>query len=67
MVTGQAAVRRTRGGNFTGLEVAHIFPLMAVGNVIAHFAPHLLISLFLTAARLDKSHVSGRPATSTYS
>lgn len=25
-------MKRARGGNFTGLEVAHIFPLMAVGN-----------------------------------
>ena len=56
MVTG---VRRA-------LEAAHIFPLMAVGNVNAHFAPHLLISLFLTAARLDKPRVSGRPASSMY-
>ncbi|KAF8512698.1 hypothetical protein JB92DRAFT_266126 [Gautieria morchelliformis] len=31
VVTGQAAVQRARGGNFTGLEVAHIFPLMGVG------------------------------------
>jgi len=31
LVTGQAAVKRARGGNFTGLEVAHIFPLMGVG------------------------------------
>jgi len=33
IVTGQAAVKRARGGNFTGLEVAHIFPLMGVGVV----------------------------------
>jgi len=32
LVTGQAAVKRARGGNFTGLEVAHIFPLMGVGD-----------------------------------
>ncbi|KAF8798359.1 hypothetical protein BYT27DRAFT_7218591 [Phlegmacium glaucopus] len=32
LITGQAAVKRARGGNFTGLEVAHIFPLMGVGN-----------------------------------
>jgi len=32
LVTGQAAVGRARGGNFTGFEVAHIFPLMAVEN-----------------------------------
>lgn len=32
LITGQAAVRRSRGGNFTGLEVAHIFPLMGVGS-----------------------------------
>ncbi|KAF8510738.1 hypothetical protein BU17DRAFT_97851 [Hysterangium stoloniferum] len=31
LVTGQAAVKRARGGNFTGLEVAHIYPLMGVG------------------------------------
>lgn len=31
LITGQAAVKRARGGNFTGLEVAHIFPLMGVG------------------------------------
>jgi len=31
LVTGQAAAKRARGGNFTGLEVAHIFPLMGVG------------------------------------
>lgn len=29
-VTGQAASSRSRGGNFTGIEVAHIFPLMGV-------------------------------------
>ena len=33
LVTGQAAVKRARGGNFTGLEVAHIFPLMGVDKV----------------------------------
>ena len=33
VITGQAAVKRGRGGNFTGLEVAHIFPLMGVGDV----------------------------------
>lgn len=31
LITGQAAVKRARGGNFTGLEVAHIYPLMGVG------------------------------------
>lgn len=31
LVTSQAAVKRARGGNFTGLEVAHIYPLMGVG------------------------------------
>ena len=30
LITGQEAVKRARGGNFTGLEVAHIFPLMGV-------------------------------------
>jgi hypothetical protein len=35
LITGQAAVKRARGGNFTGLEVAHIFPLMGVGIVSA--------------------------------
>lgn len=33
LVTGQAAAKRARGGNFTGLEVAHIYPLMGVGMV----------------------------------
>ncbi|KAF8529602.1 hypothetical protein BU17DRAFT_79619 [Hysterangium stoloniferum] len=33
LVTGQAAVKRARGGNFTGLEVAHIYPLMGVGDI----------------------------------
>lgn len=44
LVTGQAAVSRARGGNFTRLEVAHIFPLMAVDNVITDF-PHYFIHL----------------------
>ena len=33
LVTNQKAVPREHGGNFTGLEVAHIFPLMAAGSV----------------------------------
>jgi len=33
LITGQAAVKRARGGNFTGLEVAHLFPLMGVGDI----------------------------------
>jgi HNH endonuclease len=33
LITGQAAVERARGGNFTGREVAHIYPLMGVGVV----------------------------------
>jgi hypothetical protein len=33
LITGQAAAKRARGGNFTGLEVAHIFPLMGVSDV----------------------------------
>ena len=33
LITDQSAVKRARGGNFTGLEVAHIFPLMGVGDV----------------------------------
>ena len=49
LVTGQKAVPRKRGGNFTGLEVAHIFPLMAVGNVSTDFPYHLFISQFLNA------------------
>ncbi|KAF8627889.1 hypothetical protein AX17_006104, partial [Amanita inopinata Kibby_2008] len=32
LATGQAAVKRARGANFTGLQVPHIFPLMAVGD-----------------------------------
>ncbi|KAF8524096.1 hypothetical protein BU17DRAFT_85176 [Hysterangium stoloniferum] len=31
LVTGQAAVKRARGGNFPGLEVAHTYPLIGVG------------------------------------
>jgi len=33
MATGQEALARPRGANFTGLQVAHIFPLMGVGLV----------------------------------
>lgn len=33
MVTGQAALTRPRGANFTGLQVAHIFPLGGVESV----------------------------------
>jgi len=34
LVSGQAAVKRARGGNFVGLEVAHIFPLKGVNNPV---------------------------------
>ena len=33
LITGQPAVKWAHGGNFTGLEVAHIFPLMGVSTV----------------------------------
>lgn len=33
LITGHAATKRKRGWNFTGLEVAHVFPLMGVGDV----------------------------------
>jgi len=39
LVTGQAAAKRARGGNFTGLEVAHIFPLMGLGMVRTPYGP----------------------------
>ena len=44
LVTDQEAVHRARGGNFTGLEVAHIFPLMAIGDVNKDFPCHLFAS-----------------------
>jgi len=34
LITEQKAEPRARGGNFTGLEVAHIFPLMGAGDAI---------------------------------
>jgi hypothetical protein len=34
LVTGEEVLPRKRGGNFTGFEVAHIFPLMGVGQVL---------------------------------
>ena len=46
LITGQAAVRRSRGGNFTGLEVAHIFPLMGVGSVSRFTFRNLFVLLF---------------------
>ncbi|GBE85889.1 hypothetical protein SCP_0804130 [Sparassis crispa] len=41
VVTGEEALRRNRGYNFTGLEVAHIFPLAFTGDATAMAAmPH---------------------------
>jgi hypothetical protein len=37
LATDQEAVPRNCGGNFTGLEVAHIFPLQGVGQVRHYF------------------------------
>ena len=34
LVTGEEVLPRKRGSNFTGFEVAHIFPLMGVGEVV---------------------------------
>ena len=34
LVTGEEVLPRKHGGNFTGFEVAHIFPLMGVGQVL---------------------------------
>jgi hypothetical protein len=39
LITNQAAVQRARGGNFTGLEVAHIFPLSGVESVSVDLLP----------------------------
>jgi hypothetical protein len=58
LITGQAAVSRARGGNFTGLEVAHIFPLMAVDDVITTLSGRLFISLFPNVDRLDRTYAS---------
>ena len=49
LVTGQAAVGRDRGGNFTGLEVAHIFPLVGTGrNQVSHGGTDLSRNLFIS-------------------
>jgi hypothetical protein len=53
MITGQAAVPRARGTNFTGLEVAHIFPLMGVGDVGTLCLVSSLIKVSSAAACLD--------------
>ena len=67
LVTGQAAVKRARGGNFTGLEVAHIYPLMGVGVVSTDLLHGIYFSHFSHAARMDSAPVSIRLGTSTYS
>lgn len=55
LVTGQAAVKRARGGNFTGLEVAHIYPLMAVGDVSTDLHHEIYSFHFSHAARMDSA------------
>jgi hypothetical protein len=44
VITGQEVPARDRGGNFTGFEVAHIFPLMAANDVSTNF----INSIYLT-------------------
>lgn len=57
LVTGQAAVHRTRGGNFTGLEVAHIFPLMGTGpNRVSHGSTDLSRNLFISLLAMTRIH-----------
>lgn len=53
VVTAQAAVKRARGGTFTGLEVAHIYPLMAVGVVSTDLCHRIHLSHLLHIGRLD--------------
>jgi hypothetical protein len=48
LITGQPAIERARGGNFTGLEVAHIFPLMGVGIVRTCLPTESIHLTFLT-------------------
>lgn len=67
LVTGQAAVKRARGGNFTGLEVAHIFPLLGVGNVGIVLLHEIHSSHFSHAAWMDSAPVRVRQGTSTNS
>ncbi|KAF8522971.1 hypothetical protein BU17DRAFT_44259, partial [Hysterangium stoloniferum] len=50
LVTGQAAVKRARGGNFTGLEVAHIYPLMSFILLTSHMQRRW-IEILSTSAR----------------
>ena len=56
LITGQAAVSRARGGNFNRLEVAHIFPLMAVNIAIIELSKHLFTSHFPNVGGLDTAY-----------
>jgi hypothetical protein len=56
LITGQAAVKRARGGNFTGLEVAHIFPLMGVGVVSADLCHGIHPSISLLTCSQNGQH-----------
>jgi hypothetical protein len=64
VVTGQAAVPRTRGPNFTGLEVAHIYPLMGVGVVSTDLRHRIYSSHFLYADWMDRNPVRICPVPS---
>ena len=70
LVTNQKAIPHVHGGNFTGLEVAHIFPLMAVGNVSKCFPHHLFFSQCLCQGSCPSSssrphlHLTGPPTSS---
>jgi hypothetical protein len=46
MATGQKALARLRGANFTGLQVAHIFPLGGVEYVSAKQSHNLSCNQF---------------------
>src|SRR5260221_14671206 len=58
VVTGPTVVKRARGGNSTGLEVAHIYPLMAVGVVNTDLCHRIHLSHLLHIGRLDRTETA---------